>query len=785
MTMKTFLKFALVALLLMLFGGSARAQCSSFSNSQVYGQIQTCVVGVSVSQGMIVGLNSSVQVVPAPTSLSAGIFGVALQSGSPGSAVLILISGQAGVSTDNACSFGQLIIVSTTIAGNGHCVTTSTVQYVGTALATTAAAGSPLTQVSALSSGTPGSSSGSSFPVTSAVAVNSGGSITVNSGGSIAPAGTGTVTSNSITNAVPPSLPQGNIIYAATSCPTGATNCYVVKNDLRWSLAATFSTSATTCNGTTVPAGTCVTILSTDPPFVCPGGSFPCTSGGSVGMIAEGTVDCLTTNPGQCLASIPQTTISKVIDAQHAQVANAATANPVGGTGTTFAWGGAGGVGDGAQLQAAFNAANSLPGSAVVLPCGGNAVGSTGGSGGMIVDQSLSVGGNSVPYAPGVYGCPGQGTMLFLLINPTGGYSGGATAFSYSNAEFGQVINSITTFGTVENLFFWGAGEPVNVFSTSSGQIVAISGANVQNVWLYGYLWNVATSFVLDGLTVQGGTVVNSGSYAGGNFPCRFVSSFFGLVATTSVCGGSAGNGLTVFNSSTGAGGVTTMGGYFYAGINTPFYGVVMDPTSGTNVYTDIGSYIGSLNITRGKVKLIGSHLDRGQPANTNVILQSGGDLSLQDTQIVNGSSPFLAISAGIFRDECGNVGMNAPTVTGGVYSGNCSVAGTALTTGAVVPSANWGTSAAISAPFGETRDVSFTLTNGSASVGASPTLTYTFPTPFEVRPNYCTITQTGGTQAQIANEFTVGTPTTTSVVFTYNATPTINLTEILAVRCY
>lgn len=136
--------------------------------------------------------------------------------------------------------------------------------------------------------------------------------------------------------------------------------------------------------------------------------------------------------------------------------------------------------------------------------------------------------------------------------------------------------------------------------------------------------------------------------------------------------------------------------------------------------------------------------------------------------------------------DDCGNTFANGTVANaiGGGFFGNCSVTGTALTAGAIVPSANWGTSAAVSAPFGATTDIGFTLTNGSAAVGASPTLTYTFPTPYLVRPNYCIIQQTGGTQAQIVNEWSVGTPTTTSVVFTYNATPTVNLTEFIAVSC-
>jgi hypothetical protein len=71
---------------------------------------------------------------------------------------------------------------------------------------------------------------GSSFPVTTAVAVNSGGSITVNTGGSIAPAGTGTVTSTNPVGgtSLPATCTIGTFFFLTAvsgSKPPGQYNC--------------------------------------------------------------------------------------------------------------------------------------------------------------------------------------------------------------------------------------------------------------------------------------------------------------------------------------------------------------------------------------------------------------------------------------------------------------------------------------------------------------------------------------------------------------------------------
>jgi hypothetical protein len=152
-------RFVLLALLATFGSAAAHAQCSAFSYSQVYGQVQTCTTGAAVSQGQILSLNTSNQVVPLAGSATTGAYGIALQSGSTGASILILINGQGGVSVDGACTVGQQIIPSST-AGDGHCTSSATVQIVGVATTATSSAASVIAQVSPLSSGNANAGSG-------------------------------------------------------------------------------------------------------------------------------------------------------------------------------------------------------------------------------------------------------------------------------------------------------------------------------------------------------------------------------------------------------------------------------------------------------------------------------------------------------------------------------------------------------------------------------------------------------------------------------------------------
>jgi hypothetical protein len=169
----------------------------------------------------------------------------------------------------------------------------------------------------------------------------------------------------------------------------------------------------------------------------------------------------------------------------------------------------------------------------------------------------------------------------------------------------------------------------------------------------------------------------------------------------------------------------------------------------------------------------------------------TGATLHCRGCQIAGGTTSggafqFNSSATNRFFDDCGNTYKGSYLQTGGtgnnVYNGGCSITGTILTTAKVVLSAGWGTTAAVTAPTGATSPVTFTVTNSGTTQGASPTITYTFPTPYLQPPLFCTATQVGGTNA--IGTFSAGTPTGTSVVFTYSLTPTASDTEFVQVSC-
>jgi hypothetical protein len=200
---------------------------------------------------------------------------------------------------------------------------------------------------------------------------------------------------------------------------------------------------------------------------------------------------------------------------------------------------------------------------------------------------------------------------------------------------------------------------------------------------------------------------------------------------------------------------------------------------------------------TTGGCVLHGNHLRINQgtlTTNVNGIFCSVTCTNyLQDSIVLatgTGAAYTDSVSTSSFIDECGNQmsGGAANAVTGKIF-GTCSVTGGLLVAGNLVPSANWGTGAAISAPLGDTQNFSFTLTNGSAAVGANPTIAFTFPVglfPWLKVP-ICTVQQVGGTQSILAATafLTPGAGTVTSVTLTYNGTPTINLTEFYQGSCH
>jgi hypothetical protein len=210
-------------------------------------------------------------------------------------------------------------------------------------------------------------------------------------------------------------------------------------------------------------------------------------------------------------------------------------------------------------------------------------------------------------------------------------------------------------------------------------------------------------------------------------------------------------------------------GDIFSGGINAGNTDTTLSVTGGSsNVHITNGTiYCGAANFT---CLFIGT---------------SGNNVHLQGTKIGSGATGHtlnLVAGANLF-DDGGNTfaAGSGNTLSGNVF-GSSSITGTALVAGNVVPSAGWGTTATVTAPAGDSHLFTFTVNSAGTGQAASPTLAVTFPTPYITAPG-CSAIQIGGTGA-IADLTTTTGPSTTTVTFTWNATPAAGLTYIIQGRC-
>jgi fibronectin-binding autotransporter adhesin len=168
----------------------------------------------------------------------------------------------------------------------------------------------------------------------------------------------------------------------------------------------------------------------------------------------------------------------------------------------------------------------------------------------------------------------------------------------------------------------------------------------------------------------------------------------------------------------------------------------------------------------------------------------SGSSISLYGSKLVatGANNNGFQMSAGnAVLDSCANTyaaGTNADVFTGGVF-GSCSITGTSITAAKLVLSGGWGTTAAWTSLTGGTQYVTGTITASGTGQGASPTITYTFPTPFWTTPAGCYASQVGGTQVAVAAPFTPSALSATGVTFTYNSLPVAGNTLFVQIECW
>ena len=759
-------------LALLLFASPCIAQAPLNLETTANGITQNWAAGGNVTRGQIVKFSGS-QVVAVATADTSGAIGVAITSGSQGQSVLISVMGSPLIQVDGACTQGNAISISPTLAGQGHCAATAAGQSIGIALNTLSAAGFVGVQLSPLSSA--GAGVTSNVPVTCASSmtftmagtfvtdffVNLNCSVTssvmagtlttgmeavftltqdstgnrafawpanflntpplnsVANGTTVAtfqycgivgngnacpanswqntdvgPAGAGLTQVSSVPATCTPGagspplqlfVAPFNIIQCTnTNIYTGATafTSYIdpivqfgIIQDAKWVTDAVYNSAQTTCGaGTGLPAGTCITISATDPPFVCPG-AFPCTSGGDVGKQEFGTKNCIGPSPGQCNKAVPKGTIVEVWDATHAQVSVAANGNSVG-TMNNFAWGSAG---NGAKLQTMVNFLANNPGTAVAFPCAGLGPNqtTTGGTGALWIDsnntQVMSVPARANPI--GIVGCQNGGTVFIWCPDPgpVGSFNNNLSYLFGNNPYPG-------TFGTQDyyaDLIFWGLGNDTG--TNEQHNLTIFNGpAILKNVWVIGGAWNVVNTFAITGITFNHVTAINSGSYAGGNFPCgvETTPNFFQTKLTGVTCGGSNSVGLTI-NGTVGGNGASNAvieSSYLY-GNTAAIYGVLYNSAAPVTMQ---GNYIGGLSDTgSGILNLIGNQIDRFISNAPFALSNTGtGIINAMGNNFLPQSNAFLNQSSGTFNDLCGNSGMNAPTISGGTLLGPCSNSG-------------------------------------------------------------------------------------------------------------
>lgn len=517
---------------------------------------------------------------------------------------------------------------------------------------------------------------------------------------------------------------------------------------------------------------------------------------------------------------LPQGTITSINNANSIQVSVAATASSGAGLGVLI-WGDDDTTALGAAWTATVASCSTLrlpginqqgTGPAMMLIQSASFNIAMAGSGtGSNATCSLGTGGNR--RGVGLVGADVNSTYIIPTPN-----------FNFSTCTFGASAHAcmFTTFDGVNlsNFTFWGAGVS-NPGSVSSDYVTEINSAaiaftatagnsSINNVTFMGWGTNASGTGFKACLRFDGGVTSTNyltedgcgqiGFEANNLLVLHNAQAFDNMVANLYVVAGATVLSSANYFCCTGQGGggdalVGVFGTYFSNGDSYGAAGIGNTTISASNALnvgylsaasTSLNASGGIAHVNNAVMSVSGNS---GSGQGIFVCGTQGGTcpgantLYLSNSSVTIGNSRAPLTLYGNYYDLGGNTLVGTPSVAAsGVVFGAASITGTAVAANKLALSANWGTSAAVSALSGFNSPIKFTITNGSASVGAAPTVTYTFPTPYLQAPLWCTATQVGGTNA--TGTFAAGTPSSTSVVFTYSLTPTINDTELVQVQC-
>lgn len=294
-------------------------------------------------------------------------------------------------------------------------------------------------------------------------------------------------------------------------------------------------------------------------------------------------------------------------------------------------------------------------------------------------------------------------------------------------------------------------------------------------------------SLTIDGCGAQGGLV--------GGIECKAYYSFFGDTLNANLVIQPS-DDLEDFGSDYGVAGNTIVinNGGTYRAFGADIFSC--GPSSGTTAI-----YVGN---QAASTYLDGSNFNCGSPSSNGYYADTAGANLRVVNSVLGGTSTAVLNTLGTVYSQGGNTFTSASkalnnggtfidggvstfvgsiTNTGNIF-GSASITGTALVATNVTPSTGWGTSGAagngVSAPSGDSRNMTFTIT-AAGTPSANPTTSIMFPTSFLTAP-ICAIGTNTGTG--VVADSVPGTPTTTSLSFTWQGTPVAGSTYIFVVRC-
>ncbi len=520
-----------------------------------------------------------------------------------------------------------------------------------------------------------------------------------------------------------------------------------------------------TYNGTTT-----VTSGASDPPFTA----------AMNGWKYEGTNQPCAGNGGTLSSTleVSSTTTITFVNAHQITLSSAAAGSA--GNGSTCCYGILGPKDIGPQLQNFFNAVLAVCGHTGILYDGGGLVGNfishanpqvCGAVGGFDVNQQGYT----------IKGQSQNSTTLFMLDTLSCAGLPDAILFGAANAAQSVQISDFSVDG---------GGNLTNVNANCGSKNIFRLGNASLFANIGGLQWGNVIG--LNALAIGGvftGNIENVQFFNFGNTCAGLGTGTAGVLTILNLeCSSPGGATLNI----TGGGSVVNSVGSGWANVAG---GAALTVNAGSGTFNSKGDIItggasGQNGLAVGSSAVVNLDGDTITAGTSGIVLNTGGTpgiVHLKDTSVSGtGSGISGGVAGSKLFDECGNTFQATNTMANIAVLGTCSITGTTITAAKLVLSAGWGASAAWTALTGNTQLVQGTITNTGAGQAANPTITYTFPTPFLVAPDVCTAYQVGGTQPIVAAaEFlTPSSVTNTGVVFTYNGTPTVNLTEVIQIRC-